>query len=197
MMINTHSPFIFVANNLAIDFVNTCVQKNGAPFELLNSEMDFLSWAHQAGFSLSVEVPEVDLQRSYQFRQALKTLFTAKADHQPLPSKALELLNSYLKNAPIQQQLVQTSHQLSLQPLNSVLSFDQLLGDIAYRASQVLVSSAKQPIRKCASDQCILLFLDISKAKKRRWCSMEICGNRAKAATFYQTGKAQQENTQQ
>lgn len=40
-------------------------------------------------------------------------------------------------------------------------------------------------IRKCEHEECILHFLDTSKSGKRRWCSMEVCGNRHKAAEFY------------
>ncbi|WP_223192907.1 CGNR zinc finger domain-containing protein [Paenibacillus sedimenti] len=40
-------------------------------------------------------------------------------------------------------------------------------------------------IRKCEHEDCILHFVDTSKSGKRRWCSMEACGNRHKAAEFY------------
>jgi hypothetical protein len=34
----------------------------------------------------------------------------------------------------------------------------------------------------CEAGNCSLWFLDVSKGHARRWCSMAICGNRAKAA---------------
>jgi predicted RNA-binding Zn ribbon-like protein len=37
-------------------------------------------------------------------------------------------------------------------------------------------------IRRCANPACVLLFLDVSKSGRRRWCDMATCGNRAKAA---------------
>jgi predicted RNA-binding Zn ribbon-like protein len=40
-------------------------------------------------------------------------------------------------------------------------------------------------IRKCEHPSCLLHFVDTSKSGRRRWCSMELCGNRAKAADFY------------
>nr|WP_090396707.1 CGNR zinc finger domain-containing protein [Natribacillus halophilus] len=40
-------------------------------------------------------------------------------------------------------------------------------------------------IRECEHPECILYFVDTSKSGKRRWCSMELCGNRQKAADFY------------
>ncbi|MDG5472094.1 CGNR zinc finger domain-containing protein [Jeotgalibacillus sp. ET6] len=44
-------------------------------------------------------------------------------------------------------------------------------------------------IRKCNHEECKLYFVDTSKGGKRRWCSMELCGNRKKAAEFYSKKK--------
>jgi predicted RNA-binding Zn ribbon-like protein len=38
-------------------------------------------------------------------------------------------------------------------------------------------------LRRCANhDTCVLMFLDTSRSHTRRWCSMELCGNRSKVA---------------
>jgi predicted RNA-binding Zn ribbon-like protein len=39
-------------------------------------------------------------------------------------------------------------------------------------------------IRACEGSACTILFLDRTKAHARRWCSMAICGNRAKVAAY-------------
>ncbi|WP_301169499.1 CGNR zinc finger domain-containing protein [Brevibacillus nitrificans] len=44
---------------------------------------------------------------------------------------------------------------------------------------------SRDRIRACEHEDCILHFIDTSKSGKRRWCSMETCGNRHKAAEFY------------
>ncbi|MFE2876224.1 CGNR zinc finger domain-containing protein [Streptomyces roseus] len=48
-----------------------------------------------------------------------------------------------------------------------------------------LLGSAPERIRKCASDSCVLHFHDTSRNGTRRWCSMSVCGNRAKASRHY------------
>ncbi|MDT0266766.1 CGNR zinc finger domain-containing protein [Streptomyces sp. DSM 44915] len=45
-------------------------------------------------------------------------------------------------------------------------------------------------IRGCANDSCLLHFFDTSQNRRRRWCSMALCGNRAKAARHYARGRA-------
>jgi predicted RNA-binding Zn ribbon-like protein len=40
-------------------------------------------------------------------------------------------------------------------------------------------------VRRCAGPTCVLLFLDVSKSGRRRWCDMAVCGNRAKVAAHH------------
>ncbi|MFI7423519.1 CGNR zinc finger domain-containing protein [Nonomuraea sp. NPDC049684] len=52
-----------------------------------------------------------------------------------------------------------------------------------------LLRERPERLRKCANPACVLWFLDVSKNGSRRWCSMEVCGNRAKAGRFNQRHK--------
>ncbi|XUM00080.1 CGNR zinc finger domain-containing protein [Streptomyces venezuelae ATCC 10712] len=48
-----------------------------------------------------------------------------------------------------------------------------------------LLRTAPDRIRACAHEACILRFFDTSRNGTRRWCSMAVCGNRAKASRHY------------
>ncbi|WP_101848290.1 CGNR zinc finger domain-containing protein [Zhihengliuella sp. ISTPL4] len=48
-----------------------------------------------------------------------------------------------------------------------------------------LYGERPERIRPCANPECVLWFYDTSKSGQRRWCSMQGCGNRMKAARFY------------
>ncbi|WP_232524336.1 CGNR zinc finger domain-containing protein [Nocardiopsis gilva] len=48
---------------------------------------------------------------------------------------------------------------------------------------------AADRIRRCEGDHCVLYFFDTSRNGTRRWCSMAVCGNRAKAQRHYRKGK--------
>lgn len=50
-----------------------------------------------------------------------------------------------------------------------------------------LLGERRERIRKCANPECVLWFYDLTKNGSRRWCSMDVCGNRAKTARFQQT----------
>ncbi|TDQ39811.1 CGNR zinc finger domain-containing protein [Aureibacillus halotolerans] len=62
---------------------------------------------------------------------------------------------------------------------------DHVLYSISSSIFHTLDSNSVKRIRKCEHEECRLYFIDTSKSGKRRWCSMELCGNRKKAAEFY------------
>jgi predicted RNA-binding Zn ribbon-like protein len=57
---------------------------------------------------------------------------------------------------------------------------EAILGPITLSALTLLVQSDVSRIKQCAGDHCGWLFFDTTKNKQRRWCEMEVCGNRAK-----------------
>ena len=48
-----------------------------------------------------------------------------------------------------------------------------------------LVRETPGRVRECADRRCPVVYLDTSRNRSRRWCSMEICGARAKASAYY------------
>jgi predicted RNA-binding Zn ribbon-like protein len=69
-----------------------------------------------------------------------------------------------------------------LRKVNRWESPGELLQPIAAAAADLICHQDFRLIRACAGSGCTLLFLDRTKAHARRWCSMAVCGNRAKAA---------------
>ena len=59
-----------------------------------------------------------------------------------------------------------------------------VLGTIARDAIGLLAETDPSRIKLCADPTCQTLFVDESRPGKRRWCSMNSCGNRAKSRTF-------------
>lgn len=53
-----------------------------------------------------------------------------------------------------------------------------------------LVRDTPGRVRECADPDCPVIYLDTSRNRSRRWCSMEGCGARAKASTYYRRHRA-------
>jgi predicted RNA-binding Zn ribbon-like protein len=66
-----------------------------------------------------------------------------------------------------------------------------LLAPALWSAADILVGLESARLRECANDRCLWLFFDDSKNGTRRWCSMQSCGNRAKAHRHYLRQKRQ------
>jgi predicted RNA-binding Zn ribbon-like protein len=60
---------------------------------------------------------------------------------------------------------------------------EQLLQPLTEAIADLVCNEDFRLIRACEGKACVLLFLDKTKSHARRWCSMALCGNRAKAAT--------------
>jgi predicted RNA-binding Zn ribbon-like protein len=59
-----------------------------------------------------------------------------------------------------------------------------LLAPVAEALTRLLTEVDLELVRQCEGDHCTLLFHDITKSHRRRWCSMAGCGNRMKVAAF-------------
>lgn len=177
--------FPHIANNLALDFLNTMIIDRGERHELLNSPQDLLNWASEVGLTLSGRINNQHLSDVLEFRKLLREVFLAGLDSGDVPSELISHLNQYLANYSKAQKIEKVDDKLSLQPIHSTLTLQQLIGHIANEAALLLVSKQWVKVKKCANPACVLLFLDVSKSGRRRWCSMEVCGNRAKAANHY------------
>ncbi|MGO3344576.1 MAG: CGNR zinc finger domain-containing protein [Marinomonas sp.] len=188
-MTDDKKTFIHVGNNLAVDFINTQYVNQGELVDQLSSLDALYQWATEMGVLLEDDNGTTSMEDVWQLRHSVKTLLAAYIEEQALPKEALNVINRQLKNAPLQQQLLAVAHEFALQPLHATLSIEQLLGKIAYEVASLLTSNHSRQIKRCSNEKCVLMFVDTSRSKKRRWCSMDSCGNRAKAANYYQTQK--------
>ncbi|HCA84285.1 MAG TPA: hypothetical protein DEQ61_01495, partial [Streptomyces sp.] len=58
-----------------------------------------------------------------------------------------------------------------------------LLSVVARDAVDLLTDAvARGQLRECEGDSCLLVYLDTSRGRRRRWCSSGVCGNRERVA---------------
>lgn len=57
---------------------------------------------------------------------------------------------------------------------------EAVLGPITASAMMIVTAADRARLKQCAGHHCGWLFLDTTKSNNRRWCEMEVCGNRAK-----------------
>lgn len=198
-MMTEHRDWDFDAGKLPLDFVNTTEWRESAePVDWLNSYSDLVGWSMDAGLideegALSLmqkaaqrpEEAQAAIERSLALREAIFGIFSAFAHAEGIRDTDLALLNDVLRDASQNLRVKRISEGFDW--LWSRDSLDWMLGPIARSAAELMTSSELERVGICADDRgCAYVFYDTSRNHSRRWCSMESCGNRAKARRHYQ-----------
>ena len=192
-------PAFLVGDHLALDFLNSVARPQGAEIDWLGDGHELLDWLEQARAIESAAAARMrrsgraaldDVARqARQFRQWLRKFVTARMGR-PLHTTAAALapLNEMLATDTSFEQVqaagrdARPAHRLLLHRVRRWENPAELLEPIAVAAADLICNHDFRLIRACEGSGCILLFLDRTKAHARRWCSMAVCGNRAKAA---------------
>jgi predicted RNA-binding Zn ribbon-like protein len=174
-----------VRPDLCLDFANTRYWRGQAqPTETLNAPADLAAWAKAA------KAPSVrEFEAALALREAIYRLFDSNAQGKPPASRDLEALNQALKQAPARTTLKRGRDGYSWEVDTKSGTAPALLAPILWSAGDLLAGPRLSRVRRCANPECGWLFLDDSRAGKRRWCSMSACGNRAKARRHYHKSK--------
>lgn len=208
------TPYNVAADSLlCLEFANTLDWRiGGVESDTLNTYADLLAWARAKAILTDAELKylseeaerhpilaESTLERAIALREAIARIFTGIARGEPATETALPdlaLLNAELK--PAVQQLTLTCRDggicLTCVDEDSDLpALDRMLQPIALSAAETLTADDLSRVRQCSDDEgngCGFFFVDLSRNRSRRWCSMESCGNRAKARRHYQRERA-------
>ena len=183
---STHD-FQFIAGSLALDFINTVGNRLGSARDYLASPRDAARWVRLARISSlprDSRFTHSDLTDIRARRDNLYMLFAPRASRSfPPNARALRLLNRDVAAFSRKRALrrVATGYQWILTGSPA----DRLASLIVADSADLLSSGRFRLIRQCQDPFCGWLFLDRSKQKNRRWCSMRDCGNRAKARRHY------------
>ena len=101
------------------------------------------------------------------------------------PNLDLSALNVFLaQGASCLELHAHPSRELHIERVYSASTPEALLAPLAESAAELLAHADFDLIRQCEGQDCVLWYYDRTKAHRRRWCSMAICGNRAKVAAF-------------
>jgi predicted RNA-binding Zn ribbon-like protein len=120
------------------------------------------------------------LARIRKVRAALGEIVVAAVEHRPAAGKAIDTVNRVL---PVRQRFILVCGPGGvLDHRHEGDAIDDVLARIAERIARQVIAPDVDRLRICANDDCRMPFFDSSRTGRRRWCTMQVCGNRAKAA---------------
>jgi predicted RNA-binding Zn ribbon-like protein len=200
---------LFIGDDLALDFLNSIASPWYEEIEWLANGADLLAWLEQAHavpasvtahFRAQTGARALDAVASQarELREWFRRFVSGHAG-KPLDRRALTelaLLNELLKQDEAYRQIVLSLPKetrenrdgergvLHWQTKRRWRSPKALLAPIAEAIGDLVCQKDFTLVRRCEGVACTLWFLDVSKGHARRWCSMAVCGNRAKAAAY-------------
>jgi predicted RNA-binding Zn ribbon-like protein len=163
----------------ALDFVNTLRERWWRRVETLVTPEDLSQWIVRA--EILGDPPEVSpalLAAARELREAINAAVVEEDGAGP----ALATIDAWLGAAQVPDRLVLGPDGRPL--LEPGLPADpawHALGLIARDAAEMLGTDQRDRVRICAAETCSARFYDRSRGGRRRWCSMQGCGNVAKA----------------
>ena len=190
-------PFLFVGNQLCLDFINTQLVLNGRPVDLLATFSDLVTWLVQVDRLTEEEAKKLDrqwgrqvkgtqiLEQARAFRVTLREMVERIAGGGPVPQAAIEAINDMLRYRIGYPRLTSRSGKFERGYQVESQGAHQLLGLLAEAATNLLCTCDFSLVKKCQNSACVLFFYDTTKSHARRWCSMTMCGNRSKVAAHY------------
>ena len=186
--------FLFVGYELVLDFVNTRPVLNGEPVELLPDFEAVLRWYRAAGVLKPGEFDRLRRQLSgkpeaqrvaesmRELREDLREAILAW-ERSGRPHRAtMDQVNELMLRHPMRTRLAAKGKAYSTEAWFELREPADLFAPLAQSAAKLFTEVDCKRVRKC--DHCVLHFHDTSKKGTRRWCSMQLCGNRLKVAAY-------------
>ncbi len=182
-----------------LDLANTVENRLGTrEKDLISGYPDLIAWARQAelideraGAGLEEEARRHPrrgarvLAEAIGLREALFRLFSAVAAGRNPPPEDLAILNRALGRALAHLEVAPGREGMEWSWRQDGVALDRMLWPVARSAAEILTGDDRERVRECASETCRWLFVDRSRNRTRRWCDMQICGNRHKVRRHY------------
>lgn len=178
--------FPFIGGRPCLDFAATLGKRHATPLERLPDTAALARWFTEAELTTDegqVRVTARDLTEARLLREALYALVrAAMAGREPEPSD-VERVNAAAAQPDLAPQLG-PARWTARSPARAALA------TVARDAVLLVRGPLLERVKECENPNCSLLFLDDSQARRRRWCSMDRCGNLAKIAGYRSRSRA-------
>ena len=191
-------PAIFVGDALGLDFLNSVATPVDTPIDWIDDGDGLLNWLEQAQLVPADALKRIraqalpgELDKVADQARSLREWFRGFVrEHKgrPLTAKSLaefEPLNRLLERDDSFKRIVpgpKGRQPLQLQTIRRWRTPEALLSPIGEALAQLVCTEDFSDVKACEGPACTLLFADHTRGRTRRWCSMAICGNRAKQA---------------
>ena len=165
--------------DLVQDLVNTVDLEGGD--EGWRTPGDLTDWVRARGIATGDLDADV-LARALVLREALRDVCSAHAGAD-VPADALRDLNALLTAAPLRL-VADGEGGAAVRAADGLTGLPALTAEVAAAVAAAVADGSWQRLKACAADTCRWVYYDRSPAGRSRWCTMAICGSRAKMRSY-------------
>ena len=178
--------FVLLGGRSCLNLVATLGRRHtGDPVERVPDPHSLTRWLGAAGLvPESAAVSEQQLQEARALRESIYVVVRATMSRRAADQAALEVVNSFALRPDLPPQLRGEGVDLTVGPGEVADPVGAALAAVARDAVLLLGGPGAGRIKECAHPDCSTLFVDETQAGRRRWCSMERCGNQVKVAGY-------------
>ena len=144
------------------------------------------AWLVSHHLEAGAQLEQVDVERAAAMRESLRALTFAN-NGEPLEPGALATLNEVAAGAQLLVRFDERG-QTVLEPAGA--GAEAALGELLAIVFRSMAEGTWDRLKACRAETCQWAFYDRSKNRSATWCSMEVCGNRAKARAYRARQKA-------
>jgi predicted RNA-binding Zn ribbon-like protein len=180
-----------LGGRLSLDFVNSTPSNAELSWERLIRFLESTSIVSSDRGAQLLSLPQSDPQaaealllKARRLGSALRRVFGAMLRKQRIGGEWIEPVNEILRITEGHDELVGQDGAWKIEFIAREGGLDWLLAAVARSAAETVAEGARARLRLCANPHCGLFFYDNSRTRRRRWCSMALCGNRSKVAAF-------------
>lgn len=166
---------------LISSFVNTLEKNESRPDdEGLDSPEALRSWMNSHGIHPGSALGVEDLRRALQFREAIRPLLGAN-NGRSLDRGTLDVLRDAAAAGLIRVD-IDADGRATPEPAEGGVA--ALFARVLAAVADAQAAGTWHRLKACAAESCQWAFYDSSRNRSRTWCSMEVCGNRAKTRAY-------------
>jgi predicted RNA-binding Zn ribbon-like protein len=187
----TASQMPLLGGRLAVDFVNATPPNAELSWELLIHFLESTDIVSAERGAQLLTLPQSDTQtaealllKSRRLGYALRKAFAAMLRKQKMAREWIDPVNEILRITEGHDELVGQDGAWKIEFIAREGGLDWLLAAVARSGAEIIAEGARARLHLCANPHCGLFFYDNSRTRRRRWCSMAVCGNRSKVAAF-------------
>ncbi len=186
--------FTTLGGTLAIDFANTVQWQAGIVHDLLGSASDIDRWIEymrvqerlapaQSAVLHTIPITVDGIQTLRAFRTVSRDYLSNRL----VLEDFVQHLQHIMADVPFVLRLLGTHSGYTRLAIPTKGGAEGLLALLAADWMQLIANETVLRVKGCANEHCLAFFIDAS--GRRKWCSMDVCGNRAKNTRYHQKGR--------